>query len=105
MARRSMSALSTDYDRWAVTASTSPTADLVQFAYLAAGSNPPASGDWFAGVWEADPLPTGEWVAKALLGPGPGGHPLAQGMYDVWVKITDSPTIPVYQIGTLTVTD
>jgi hypothetical protein len=100
----SVSSLDTDYDRWAVTAPSNPTQDVVQFAYLQAGSADPTAGNWFSGVWEAAALSTGEWVAKALLGPGPGGHVLTPGTWDVWIKITDSPTIPVRQIGTLTIT-
>lgn len=100
----SVSALDTDWDRWAVTAPTNPTQDTLQFAYLRAGSADPATADWFAGVWETTALNTGEWVAKALIGPGTGGHPLTPGTYDVWIKITDNPTIPVRQVGTLTVT-
>lgn len=101
---RSISSLSTDYDRWAVTAPSNPTADVVQFAYLPTGSAPPSSGDWFAGTWESTQLPTGEWVARSLLGPGAGGHPLTLGSYDVWIKITATPSVPVWQAGTLIVT-
>lgn len=98
-----ISSLSTDYDRWAITASASPTADVVQFAYLPTGSGNPGVSDWFAGSWEASQLSTGEWVARALIGPT-GTKTLTRGEYDVWIKITDSPTAPVWQPGTLTVT-
>jgi hypothetical protein len=99
---RFISVLSLDYDRWAVTASADPTADVVQFAYLASGSGDPTASDWVAGSWEAAALSTGEWVARILIGPS-GSVTLTRGTWDVWIKITDSPTAPVWQAGTITV--
>lgn len=104
MAGQYMSALSTDYDQWAIKSSANPTADVVQFAYMASGAGDPGPTDWFAGSWVLTPLSTGEWVARALIGPGAGGKVLARGSYTVWVKITDNPTIPVVSVGTLTIT-
>lgn len=100
---RQISTLSTDYDRWAFFTTADPRGTVVQFAYLPVGSNPPGLTDWFSGVWESAQLSTGEWVAAALVGSANGGHVLTIGTYDVWIKVTSTPEVPVWQPGTLTV--
>jgi len=77
-----------------------PTADTVQFAFTTAGADPQPS-DWKTGSWATvTGLPTGVYVAQCLVGPS-GAVQLTAGTYQVWVKITDSPEIPVLQAGTL----
>jgi hypothetical protein len=72
-----------------------PTADAVQLAFPSAGVDPVA-GDWVTGSWEAGGPP---YVARALV--GPGAKVLGKGNYDVWVKVTDSPEVPVKKSGFL----
>lgn len=65
-----------------------PTADLVQMAFMAAGSTPGAL-DWVNASWETA---GSRYLARALV--GPTAKVLTVGTYIVWVKITDSPEIP-----------
>jgi hypothetical protein len=87
-----------------------PSALPVQLAFPATDASP---ATWVTGSWEPDgpssfamtsagvriPL----YSARTLVGPGPGGHPLPAGSYDVWVQITSSPEIPVRKVGVLEV--
>jgi hypothetical protein len=68
-----------------------PTADPVQMAFVAPGTNP-APGDWQAAIWDSGSV-NGAHTALCLIGPG-GTIQLAAGVYAVWVKITDSPEVP-----------
>lgn len=77
-----------------------PTSDVVQFAFL---SNlppiQPTVGQYVNGSWQGTIQP---YVALCLVGPG-GGTALAQGQYNVWLKITASPETPVKWCGILQV--
>jgi hypothetical protein len=78
-----------------------PTADTVQMAFLL--SPPPVQpgvSDWHAATWQATSAP---YVALCLVGPA-GTTSLTQGQWNVWVKITASPEIPVKWCGILQVT-
>jgi hypothetical protein len=79
-----------------------PTADTVEMAFPAVTVDP-AGGDWKAATWETDSTgtPVRYW-ARCLVGPG-GTVTLAVGLYDVWVRITDAPEIPVKKSGQLEV--
>ena len=97
-----MSSLSTEYVQSAVSAvaagvTVNPTTDAVAFAFVPVGSTP-TSGDWHTGSWDTA-LATGTYLAQVLI--GTGGVTLAAGTYAAWVKVTDSPEIPVAQIGTI----
>lgn len=72
-----------------------PTSDSVAFAFTVAGSPPPdpTSGQFVAGTWQTDPGPV--YWASILVGPLNGGTVLAAGSYIAYVKITDSPAVPV----------
>lgn len=103
------SALSTEYLRYTVKAKLlgvdyNPTADSVQFAFPAAGVAP-VTGDWKAGSWETLPtqLNGTYYVAKCLVGPTGGVIALPAGDYNVYLKITDAPEVPVRLVDTLTV--
>jgi hypothetical protein len=97
-----ISAASTEYVKVAVFATkngqvVNPTSDTVQMAFTNA---PPQTGDWKAASWEtAAP----SYFARCLVGPS-GVIQLAPGTYDVWVKVTDIPEIPVKNAGRLDVT-
>lgn len=97
-----ISAASTEYVKVAVFATKAgqvinPTSDTVQMAFTNA---PPQVGDWKAASWEtAAP----SYLARCLVGPS-GTITLAPGTYDVWVKVTDIPEVPVKNAGRLDVT-
>jgi len=75
-----------------------PTSDVVQFAFPVVGTDP-VGGDWQTGSWTTD-VGTGRYLAQCLVGPG-GTVTLDRGTYAVWVKITDSPEVPVMQVGAI----
>jgi hypothetical protein len=93
--------LSTEYVRLPVTVtktdgtSYDPTGDTVQVA-LTALNTQPVTADWHTGSWE-----TGQGVHYALLlvGPTPGvvdfSAVAGQFVKAGWVKVTDSPEVPV----------
>ncbi len=98
-----ISVLSKEYRSWPVTATEAgvpvdPTDDPVYLAF-AADADPPAGDDFVAAEWETI---GGAHFARVLI--GPGALELAAGAYRVWVKVTDSPEIPVLPIDTLSVT-
>lgn len=80
-----------------------PTADSVAMAFTAEGVDP-VSGDWNTGSWETDatqfePI----YYARCLVGPG-GTIALAAAVFDCYVKVTDSPEVPVLAAGQIRVT-
>jgi hypothetical protein len=104
------SVLSTQFIQIQVTArsgtatSYDPTGDTVAMAFtpLTYPETSPASGSWVTGSWQTFPGPA--YWAEALVGPANGGTALALGTYQVWVKVTDSPEVPVLQPCLLTIT-
>jgi hypothetical protein len=90
-------AISVEYVRVAVTGPTG--VDLgeldVEMAVVADGQTPDVD-DWKVGTWIGS-------SAAVLIGPG---TPLAldQGTYDVYVKITSSPEVPVLPSGSIHIT-
>ena len=79
-----------------------PTADVVEMAFPAVTVDP-VGGDWKASTWETDATATPtRYYARCLVGTG-GTVVLAVGLYDVWVRVTDSPEIPVKKTGQLEV--
>lgn len=81
-----------------------PTSDVVEFAFTAIGDRLPAT--WFVGSWDGtQPVPgTTAYRAQVLVGPGSSGPVLAVGKYQVWIRITDSPEVPVLPVGHLAIT-
>lgn len=75
-----------------------PSGDTVSVAFVPVpqyGPPPsPSSGQWNAATWEVDSSPTTYW-ASCLVGPANGGVVLAQGAYQIFVKVTDNPAVPV----------
>jgi hypothetical protein len=60
----------------------------------------PVSGDWKTAAWETDSTTTpATYYARLLV--GPGGTAYQAGTYDVYVKVTDNPEIPVLLAGEL----
>lgn len=103
-----ISSLSLQYVRVQVTAMKSgvgvdPSSDPVQMAFPSAGVAP-VGGDWNTAAWEKYTTTSGTtYWAICLVGPG-GTKTLTAGRYDVWVKVTDSPEVPVEMAGQLLVT-
>ena len=104
----SQSSLSTQFLQILVTtkypATYDPTADPVQMAFTPQTYPPtsPTSAYWVTGSWVTFPGPA--YWAQALVGPANGGTALSIGTYQVWLKVTDSPEVPVLQPCLLTIT-
>lgn len=95
-----ISSLDTEYLRVRVSAeeagvAVNPTGDTVEMAFPATGIAP-VSGDWKSASWETDGA---AHYARCLV--GPTAVVLAAGLYDVWVRVTDSPEIVVRKTGQL----
>lgn len=79
-----------------------PTGDPVAFAFKPNPANAnPSSGDWNTGSWIT--TGSGTYQAQVLVGPSNGGVSLAVGLYNVWIRITDSPEIPIRVIDLLSI--
>lgn len=79
-----------------------PTSFTVQAAFTAPGTDP-VSGDWKTASWETDSVPHPDrYYARCLVGPG-GTVALAVGTYEMHLKITATPEIPVLSAGFLKV--
>lgn len=75
-----------------------PTGDTVEFAFMTVGTDPTGS-DWDAGAWETDATTNPDtYYARYEIAS------LAVGSYDVWVRVTDSPEVPVRHVGELHIT-
>lgn len=98
----SQSALSLQYVSVLLTATGgSPITDAVQMAFTRTGN--PADGDWNAASWaDQGNLPATQAIAQCLVGPG-GTLTLPVGTYKIWIKVTDSPEVPVLPAGTLSI--
>jgi hypothetical protein len=88
--------LSTVYVKVPITATKSgtvvdPTGDDVVMAFTAVDVEPVIC-DWLIADWETI---GGQPYARCLIGPDGGEIALLAGTYAVWVKVTDSPEIPV----------
>lgn len=99
-----MSALSTQYIQVPVDTTSDgfpydPTADPVSMAFTVSGN--PSDADWHTALWHDLP-PTG-YVVRCLVGPANGGVVLPVGLYGMWVRITDSPEVPVENAGLLNI--
>lgn len=78
-----------------------PTTDLVQMAFIPLDQEEPAPADLNIASWETwGSGLTVKYYAKCLVGAG-GAVALAEGIYQVFVKITDSPEVPVLQATNL----
>lgn len=100
-----ISALSTQYVAIPVTAVTptggplNPSSDPVYFAFITTGQ--PAPGDWQGGTWATTTTTNGTYSAQILIGPAPGGLNLTPGNYQIWVRVSDNPEVPVIEADSL----
>lgn len=72
----------------------------VAIAFTAVGHDPDVTTTWRSATWFGT-----AGVARGagiLIGPGTS-HVIAEGKYEVYVKVTDNPTIPVGHAGRLTI--
>ena len=76
-----------------------PTPDVVEFAFTPATYPATTPSAWVTGSWADVTGPP--WWAQCLVGPGTGGTPLTIGTWQVWVRVTDNPEVPVFQPLTL----
>ncbi len=80
-----------------------PTADTVQFAFMPTPTQVPTNPDWVSGSWDTvSSSPLYPYNAKCLVGPT-GAITLGIGTYIIYLKITDSPEVPVLVAGQLQV--
>ncbi len=99
---RVISSASTEYVECVVTvfnvatnAPVDPSADVVEMAFVAPGTEP-AYADWKTATWTA--------VRRAGILVGPHGPlTLPVGDYDWWIRITDNPEQPALFVDTLRV--
>lgn len=82
----------------------SPTADVAAMAFMTTDAAPAAAaGDWKSASWETDTTTDPDtYRVLCLVGPG-GTVTLAVGTYFIFVKITDSPEVPIMPSGLLEV--
>lgn len=78
----------------------------VSMAFTILGILPQAS-DWITATWAQ--TPQGVQYAYVLVGPNDGASPvvnitLAEGVYAVWTRVTDTTQVSVFQSDTLTIT-
>lgn len=90
------SVLSTDWVRIKVSAVVNGvyvdlSQDVVQFAFPVSAVAP-VSGDWKTGSWTTT-TQVGQYWAQILVGPT-GSPVLAVGVYDIWIKVFDTPAVP-----------
>jgi hypothetical protein len=78
-----------------------PTNDKVEFAFTDEGG-PVDDTSWYNGSWETHGSAHPKYFALCLVGPS-GTVTLSPGSYEIWVKITDNPEIPVEYAGILEV--
>jgi hypothetical protein len=72
-----------------------PTGDAVQFAFMPTPTQVPQNADWVSGSWVTESTNVlYPYSAQCLVGPS-GTITLGVGTYIIYIKVTDSPEIPV----------
>lgn len=86
-----------------------PTAATAEIGFSAARETEPAS--WNTAAWETSEkirLPVGGTIVetpyKATILIGTGATDLAEGLHAMWLRITDSPEVPIRFVGFIEVT-
>ncbi len=92
-----ISSQSKQYVRVPVTASSDPTHDAVAWAIVPPGTEP---STFVTGDWQTI---GSTFYARVLVGPGTS-LVLSRGLYEMFVKVTDTPEIPILRAGVLEVT-
>ena len=73
-----------------------PTGDPVAMAFMPQATQVPQSADWQTAGWTTTQNAVYPYSAGCLIGPG-GTIALTVGTYVVYVRVTDSPEVPVQQ--------
>lgn len=94
--RQSLEYLPVKVDAFKLGAPYDPTADPVQIALPVINTDPTTYKD---ATWQTVGT---DHIAEILVGPG-GDFDLNKGDYDIIVKITDSPELPVLRAGRLSI--
>ena len=89
-------AISVEYLKVPITGPADLTDLDIELAVVADGQTP-ESGDWTTGVWSDD-------GRHAMVLIGAGDLTLTPGTYDVYVRITSTPEIPVLLSGSIHIT-
>jgi hypothetical protein len=77
-----------------------PTALAVEFAFTASPDDEPEAGDWAEGDWDTS---NATYLARGLFGPGTD-HPLTDGDWVAWCRVTATPERPVRAVGIVRIT-
>jgi len=94
-----ISTLTTEYLFWVITSPDNLVGNTCEVAFVE-GSETPSAGDWN----NADVVEKTEGqAARILVGPEGGELILSPGQYNVWIKITDNPEVPVRRVPTVLV--
>lgn len=95
-----MLAASTEYASATVTANKDITGDAIQLSFPVKGDQPSV---WTTATVLGVVPNSGTWTAtyQILIGPASGDVSFTVGTYDAYVKITDSPEVPVRKFDTL----
>ena len=78
-----------------------PTSSPATMAFLTSKTAVPTGGDWKTADWE--PSLGHKYYIRCLVGPT-GAVELSSGFYWVWIKIEDSPEVPIKQVGSVRIT-
>ncbi len=80
-----------------------PTTDQVAMAFVTEGAGVTGSTTFINGDWETDSSDTANpiYYARTLVGPGGDYVPSADTAIDVYVRISDSPEVPVKKAVTV----
>jgi hypothetical protein len=82
-----------------ITCDVDPTSDVVEFQLCATGTEP-ADDTWKTGTWHPTKTTT---AVSPLIGAG-GVLTPTPGRWQLWVRITDAPEIPVLHSGAIVIT-
>lgn len=92
--------ISVEFARVRITANVALGAQAVALAFMPSRTTEPESGDWVSAVWLGESGTTRD--AGVLV--GPGALALAEGTWQIWFRVTDTPEAPARHAGTLTIT-
>jgi hypothetical protein len=92
-------AVSVEYVHVPVTSDVQLDTQAVQIVFLGATASPTDATTWNDAEWEGSAGTTRS--ARILIGTGSDVGELAAGTWSVWVKVTDTPEVPVRSAGTI----
>lgn len=91
--------ISVEYARVRLTADVELNSQTVELAFLSSYTAEPSGGDWHAATWLT---PAGTTRTAGVL-IGPGALVLAEGTWNVWWRLTDTPEVPARKAGRITI--